>query len=191
MESNSIAGEYYLQGAREMASGFLIKPEGMFQFFFTYGALDRYGSGRWELKGDQLILNSTARPSHDFALIESKSVPGDQVTVRIKDKNRNLLSYVFASLKNGIKDSWTPASHKGEIVFPKQEITTISLLFEFCQERFSTFEVENKTHNDFTFRFEPWLAEVFLHDFILQVGNNVLIGGHPLMEGIAFRYAKQ
>ena len=41
----NITGEYYLQGVIETASGFKLNDDSTFEFFFSYGALDRYGSG--------------------------------------------------------------------------------------------------------------------------------------------------
>lgn len=197
MDTRSLAGEYYLQGAREMASGFLLEPGGDFKFFFSYGALDRYGSGKWVTgdsqgkKDDQVIFNSLTKPGNDFALLDSKKITGDPVIIRVKDKNQSLLRYVYGSLQKGVKDSWVPANKDGEIQFPGQEIETISLLFEFCPERSSTFSINDITHNDFSFRFEPWIMEVFLDGFALRAGTNELTGRHPILEGDQFRYEKQ
>ena len=41
---NSLAGEYYLKAVMETASGFNPHSDSTFEFFFSYGALDRYGS---------------------------------------------------------------------------------------------------------------------------------------------------
>lgn len=190
MAQKSIAGEYQLQGAMEMASVFLLKPEGEFQFYLSYGALDRYGSGKWKLQNDKVVFNSADKPEHDFALLESKTVSGDDITVQITEKNRNLLPYVFASLQKENKESWQPSSGDGLVQFPKQEIREISLQFEFCSEKISTFAGVNKKHNYFSFRFEPWIAEVFFNDFDLKTGDDGLTGGHPLMKGNQFHYAR-
>src|SRR6185503_1226040 len=69
---STIAGEYYLEGVMEVGSGFLLKPDHTFQMFFSYGSLDKSGSGTWTQKDSFLILNSDARPSNDFKLISSK-----------------------------------------------------------------------------------------------------------------------
>ncbi len=191
MEIASIPGEYYLQGVRETSSGFLLNPDGTFQFFFSYGALDRYGSGKWAITDDQLVLNGLAKPLHDFALVESNRVDDQNVTIRIKDNNPSLPKYVYASLQKGDEGSWLPATNEGIVRFPKQEVESISLLFEFCPERFSVFTIGEKDHNDFIFRFEPWIVEVFLVDFRLQIDEDGLVGQHPLMEGVDYRYQKQ
>ncbi|HWR33932.1 MAG TPA: hypothetical protein VN451_10410 [Chitinophagaceae bacterium] len=190
MDMQSIAGEYQLQAVHEMASAFLLKPEGDFQFFFSYGALDRYGSGKWILQNDVLILNSAEKPEHDFELIESKTIPGDQITVRITDRNSTLLRYVYASLQKEETASWQPANNEGLAEFPKQEIKDISLMFEFCQEKTSTFIDIDKQHNHFTFRFKPWFAEVFIKNFVLKSEKDGLTGGHPLLNGNQFLYAR-
>lgn len=190
MDIQSVAGEYQLQGRREMASGFLLKPDGSFQFFFSYGALDRHGSGKWVLHNDEVTLNSAKKPEHDFALMESKNVPDDNITVQITDRNRNLLRYVYASLQKEEQESWQPANNDGLILFPQQEIKDISILFEFCPEKISTFTDINKKHNYFTFRFEPWIVEVFFKNFVLKAGPDGLTGRHPLMKGDQFLYAR-
>jgi hypothetical protein len=189
--NSSIPGEYYLQGVREMASGFLLKPDSTFEFFFTYGALDRYGSGDWTAKDDELTLQSAPKPEYDFALAGSKPTPDEFTTVRIKDNNPVLLQYVYASLQNGVEGSWQPMDKGGEVHFPKQEVNTICLLFEFCPERFSVISIENSSHNDFEFRFEPWIVEVFFTDFKLKMEDDGLFGKHPLMEGEEYRFAKE
>jgi hypothetical protein len=72
---------------------------------------------------------------------------------------------------------------KGEIHFPGQDIKTITLVLEFCPERFTFFPKENKEHNYFEFRLEPWIMEVFFNNFQLKIEKHDLIGKHPLMEG--------
>ena len=42
---STVAGEYYLQGVMETASGFKLNEDSTFQFFFMYGAMDRVGEG--------------------------------------------------------------------------------------------------------------------------------------------------
>jgi hypothetical protein len=184
-------GEYYLRGIPETASGFKLNHDKSFEFFFIYGALDRHGSGKWKAENDQLIFQSRPWPGKDFALLKSKTVSGDQVTIRIIDKNENVLRYVSASLRNGEKDSWQAADPTGVIRLPKQAVTTISLAFEFCSERFSDIPVENELHNYFEFRIEPWLVEYFFNDFRLTITREGLKGKHPMLNGDDFTYEKR
>lgn len=184
-------GEYYLRGIPETASGFKLNNDQSFEFFFIYGALDRHGSGKWKAEKEQLIFQSKPWPGKDFALLKSKTVSGDQVTIRVMDKNENVLRYVSGSLKNGEKDSWQAADQAGFIRLPKQTVTTISLAFEFCNERFSVIPVENELHNYFEFRIEPWLVEFFFNDFRLTIAREGLKGKHPMLNGDDFFYEKR
>ena len=58
-----IAGIYHLQDVKSTASGFKFNADGSFLFFFTYGAIDRYGSGAWTIENDQVVLQSRDRKS--------------------------------------------------------------------------------------------------------------------------------
>jgi hypothetical protein len=105
--------------------------------------------------------------------------------------NPSLLRHVFCSLQNGVEGTWKQMSQYGDVQFPKQPVETISLILEFCPERFSIIPINQQEHNEFTFRFETTIMEVFFQNFSLQVKPDGLSGNHPLMEGDVFSYAKQ
>ncbi|HKO79027.1 MAG TPA: hypothetical protein VJU78_01470 [Chitinophagaceae bacterium] len=184
------AGVYHLQDVKTTASGFKLNPDGSFLFFFTYGAIDRYGSGRWAIDNDHIVLQSRPWSGKDFAWIGDKEIGQNYITTKIVGGNPVLLSHVFFSLRNGESGSWVKTNERGEAAFPLQPVTTVSLVFEFCQERYTHFWIENPTHNYFEFRFEPWLMEVFFTNFQLKISKYALSGKHPLMQGEKFVYEK-
>jgi hypothetical protein len=186
---SAIPGEYYLRGVTEVGSGFLIKPDSTFEFFFSYGALDRMGSGKWIVKGNEIILNSRPRPAHDFALVSSKTVQDDFITIKITDNNELLQRYVYARLKFADTVMEDMADQKGEIRFPRKAMETLSLQFQFCPEKTSVFEL-SKEHNYFGFRFEPWIAEYFFTDLHLTIDGKDLKGKHPLLDDKEYRFVK-
>ncbi|GAB4025897.1 hypothetical protein [Spirosoma koreense] len=177
-----LTGEYYLRGVREVGSGIKLNADSTFEFFFAYGALDRAGSGTWTLQGDQLVLNSRPRPPKDFALVTSRTVPGNKLTIRIVDPNVQLLRYVECAVKNGPDVSRQTTNEKGEAYFAKQPIDAISVLFRLCPDRYSVFDIPNKAHNYFAFRFEPWISEVFFENVAYTISGSDLNGPHPLLE---------
>ena len=183
------AGEYYLRGVTEVGSGFLLKPDSTFQFFFSYGALDREGSGTWRIKEKEIVFNSRKRPDHDFALINSKKTSDDFVTVRITDSNSLLLRYVYAKMEFSDTSIDEKTNNEGAIQFPKGEIKRLSLIFQFCPEKISVFNL-NKEHNYFEFRFEPWLAEYFFTDFHLKLAGKDMKGKHPLLDEKEYFFIK-
>ena len=184
------AGLYYLQEVKETASGFKLNPNGIFQFFFTYGAIDRYGSGNWTIVDDHVVLQIRPWSGSDFAGVDSRLINHDFITAKIVGGNPVLLRHVFFSLRNGETGSWIKTNERGEAAFPLQPVTNVSMVFEFCQERFTHFLIEDPTHNYFEFRFEPWLMEVFFDNFQLKVSKYALSGKHPLMRGEKFVYEK-
>lgn len=51
-----IAGHYYLEGIMETGSELLLRDDGRFQWYFTYGALDLAAEGRWQREGVHVVL---------------------------------------------------------------------------------------------------------------------------------------
>jgi len=184
-----LVGVYLLHTVRETQSGFKLDPDGTFQFFFSYGALDRHGRGHFSIEDDTVILQSRPWSGQDFALVQSDT-SGRGITVRISDKNPVFQKHSFASLKKGQEGTWLYPDTKGEMHFPENEAEIITLAFEFSPERFTFFPVPNKEHNYFEFRLEPWVMEVFFNKFPLKIKRHVLLGKHPLLKGEEFIYEK-
>ena len=102
-----------------------------------------------------------------------------------------LLSYVYARIYTaaGIVEKRT--DHEGYAIIPKQPITKIELLFELCPDRLSTFLVTDGRNNNFEFRFEPWIAEVFFENIVLTKSAKGLTGPHPLLKEGQYFFEKE
>ncbi|MBL7741978.1 MAG: hypothetical protein JNN00_00755 [Chitinophagaceae bacterium] len=185
-----VAGMYYLNDVKETASGFKLETDGTFRFFFTYGAIDRYGSGRWALEDDHVVLQSRPWTGKDFALVRSGAVNENAIILKMTGANPVLQRHVLFSLQNGASGTWLQANANGEVRFVLQPVTTITLVFEFCPERFTHFIIDTQDHNYFEFRFEQWLMEVFFDHYRLKASKYTLSGGHPLIKGDKFIYEK-
>jgi len=188
---NPPVGEYYLRGVMETASGFKLNSDSTFAFFFSYGALDRYGKGRWSVQNDTLVLNSEAKPLYDFKLLADNKIADDKITVQIKESDASLLRYFHCRLFGNGKMQEGVTNEKGIVVFRSQMISRLELGFEFCPEKKSVFVIKKTLHNHFVFAPEPWLMEVFFQNFRLRFTPEGLEGGHPLSDKSSFRYEKQ
>src|ERR1700712_1391690 len=125
-----IAGTYFMKGVMETVSVFDLKADSSFEFFFSQGALDRGGKGKWTVKDGNLILNSIdKRPAKDYALLSSKKVPGNSTIIKMVDKNTMILSYSDVSIKTPTGNLQESTDSQGEIQFPKKDVSEISLLF--------------------------------------------------------------
>ncbi|MEO6219467.1 MAG: hypothetical protein ABIO81_03495 [Ginsengibacter sp.] len=187
--AQKVDGEYYLHGVMEVGSGFLLKPDSTFEFFFSYGALDREGSGRWTMKEKQIILNSRTKHSPDFTLLSSKKTGSDFTTIKIVGDNPNLLMYIHGILKLPDTTIEEITNEQGEFKFSRKGFEHITLVFEFSPEKVTDLTI-NKEHDYFKFRMEPSITEVVFDNFHLQVGTNELRGKHPLLKEKEFIFEK-
>lgn len=185
-----ITGEYYLKGVMETASGFKLNPDSTFEFFFSYGALDRTGAGAWQKKDDKVIFSSKPG-SKGFTLINSNSVDDGKITIKISDPNPSLRSHVYALLKSGDKQSEEFTDKNGIISFPKQAVDSILLILEFCPEKVFVFTNEHKSHNNFEFRFEKDMMEVFFDNLSLTLNEEGMEGQHPLLKEGVYHFTKK
>ena len=191
-QTNNITGVYNLRGVMEMASGFKLNNDSSFEFYFSYGALDRYGSGKWSLINNKIAFNSKPYPGKDFKMIDSGHLNNNFITITIQDKNTMLLPFVYAftgELKEG--EYPTKADSHGMIKLSGSNADTLYLLFELVPERVSSFAIDTKTRNNFVFTFEPWAVEVFFKDFELTIDGNDLTGKHPIINKEDCLYEKE
>ncbi|MDE2597351.1 MAG: hypothetical protein KGL44_10780 [Sphingomonadales bacterium] len=54
----AFVGHYYLSGVRETGSELLLRAEGTFDWFISYGAVDQFARGRWASDGAAVILTT-------------------------------------------------------------------------------------------------------------------------------------
>jgi hypothetical protein len=189
-QNNSIVGEYSLSGVMETASGLQLNKDSTFQFYFSYGALDRYGSGKWDVQGNNIILNSRPYPGKDFKLVSSSTVKNNFTTIKIDDPNKNLFRLVYCLVKKEDSDTILNADENGTIIL-QYPIDSIRLLSELCSERMTSFAVNGHKHNYYTFNFEPWITEVFFKSFILRFEGDHLEGRHPLLDDKEYSFEKE
>jgi hypothetical protein len=57
----ALAGFYLLEGAMEVGSQLVLRPDGRFDYMLAYGAIDQIGSGCWSVSGSTLALRVKGR----------------------------------------------------------------------------------------------------------------------------------
>jgi hypothetical protein len=179
------AGEYYLQNVPETACGFKLNADSSFAFFFTYGALDRYGSGRWAIEKDSIILNSKPYAGSDFKLSKTSATNNTFSVIQLEDNNTNLYRYVYCR----VNDSVYSFDDDGTLALPVNA-NSVELLCEFCPERISTF-VLNNPPAIYTFNFEPWIFEVFFNKDTFYISNEYMEGKHAMLGDEINRFSKE
>jgi hypothetical protein len=190
IRTDSPVGEYYLRGVMETASGFRLNSDSTFQFFFSYGALDREGQGTWKQEGSSIVFNSTKTNGQDYALAKSGKRTGNGITIVISGANAQFKRLVQARVVENGREEQAEADENGVMHFRSSHADTVELFFELCPEKSSLFKIENNTHNYFEFRFEPGIMDVSFNNFRLNVHPEQLTGPHPLMTNKTFTYTK-
>ncbi len=181
-------GEYQLTGVMETASGLRLNEDSTFDFYYSYGAVDREGHGKWQIKNNKLLLNSAPRPALDFKLLNSRREPGNKVTLSIASGNTMVLSYIQFLINPGNNEEVLKTNNDGLATTNKKQINKIGILFELCADRPSYFENLNMEHNYFQFGFESCICEVFFVDVELEMRDGNLYGSHPLLQPKIYTY---
>ena len=187
---SKVVGVYSLEGVMETASGFKLNEDSIFEFYYSYGALDRYGSGKWSIKNDSVVFNNKPFPGKDFKIVDSSLIKNSYTTIKIEDQNPAFYRFVYCFFKTPKGDTLLNADDNGIIILPNKT-DTINLLFELSAERISTFLIKNSRYNSYTFNFEPWAVEVFFKGFVLNYVQGHLEGKHPLLEDKKYTYKKE
>ncbi|GAB3378914.1 hypothetical protein [Lysobacter fragariae] len=69
----ALVGHYYLEGIMETGSELLLREDGRFQWYFSYGALDLISEGKWSREKDNVVLvPDVFRAPPDYQQMEFK-----------------------------------------------------------------------------------------------------------------------
>jgi len=190
-----VCGEYLLKGVMETASGFKLNPDSTFEFFFSSGALDRYGSGKWMVfrstddKVDIIRFNSSPPPGPAIKTITTEKRKQKQLLLQLKDVNPVLKSYFIALAFAGKDTVVEPFNQDGIAGLDGKIYDSLQVALEFCPDNLIVLQTSTG-NNYFELSAEEWIFEYFFKNFVLIVREEELEGKHPLMEG-GFIYKKQ
>lgn len=110
----TFTGNYRLTGVHDMASGFQFNIDGTFNFFYMYGAVDRFAKGTYQIVGDTIKLISEKEPGNDFN-IKAQSKKTGKFKVLVEDNNPYLISYVTAIVLKGEEMQYFESDKDGVI----------------------------------------------------------------------------
>jgi len=93
-------------------------------------------------------------------------------------------------VKSGNKELEGMTNNNGLLTFPKQQVDSITLLFEFAPEKTAVFAFANKDDNYFEFRFDPSVFDVFFEDLSLSIDEHELQGQLPLLKKGVYHFTR-
>jgi hypothetical protein len=159
MSSQHLDGEYRLTGVHDMASAFLFTPDGKFQYFNMYGAIDRQAEGTYALDGNKLILKSNKPAGQDFSIV-SQSKKGKGYTINVNEPNEYLRKYVIAIYNDNGQQTGIPADDEGVIRIEADNVDTIQLVHELYMDEPWLLKDASNANSSFEVKLSPTLAQV-------------------------------
>jgi hypothetical protein len=187
----SPVGEYYLRGVMETAAGFKLDEDSTFQFYFSYGALDRQGRGKWKMEGDKIIFDSNPKNLQDFKLTSSGKDQKAGITIIFTGGNAAINKYLHAIVRTGTKEEHTAAGNDGIAMLPAMKADTIILFFEWCAEKQSVFTPDRTSDNHYTFELLPTIFDVVFDNFKMSVQPDKITGALPFSGDMACNFVKE
>lgn len=176
----------------ESASGFNLRADSTFEFFFSSGALERYGDGRWSVTihatNDTLIhLHSLEEKGNALTVLQKATRKNGQLTLQLK--NVSPLLYEHFSLVAFYQNDTaiTYADSKGTAIIDGDQYDSLQVIFGLCPDY--RLSLPNEGSNYLEIGTEPWLFEIFFKGMTLRFKNDQLQGRHPMLAG-EFVYQK-
>jgi len=190
-QQSSVTGVWYLAGVMETASGIKLDEDSTFEFFFSQGALDRMGKGRWKLSGDSITLYSEGDKPAGFGICKSEKRSKKNVTAfNFVSENEYLLSFIHVSVTGtGQQDFFTP-DENGNLEFKAAAPDTAYIYFELCPEQIFVLPLTPAQANYYQVKMNQEIFDVWFDNIVLHIKEGYLSGMHPLLEGDSFNYTR-
>lgn len=170
MSQKIIQGEYYFRKT-EMASGFNFSAGGKFEFFFTYGAVDRSATGTFTVEGDTLKLKSNKEPGHDFS-ITNQSKQGKGYTLGFSHPNKYLTANILCLFITNGKEQQVTTGNDGKVHIDLPDCDTIYVQHLLYPDIVTLVKDKANSNNNFTLSLNPSLEQVSFKGIDLTITDD-------------------
>lgn len=187
----TVEGEYYFN-RQEMVAGFNFSGDGRFEFFYSYGAVDRTASGTFSVEGDILKLKSDKIAGHDFAIKDQSKRPGGYKLV-FEHPNQFLLENILCIfMRNGILLQEYSDS-KGEVQVRLDDCDTIYVQHGLYPDIHTLVKDVKNVNNRFTLSLNPFLEQISFKsiDFKIVDENTITCLPNYFMDMPDIEFTKQ
>ncbi len=159
MAQKKAAGEYHLVGIHDMSAGIRLTEQGTFEFFYMYGAVDRFAQGTYTLEGKTIKLKSDKEAGKDFT-VKKQSKTAKGYTIKVKAPNPMLAKHVRCIVFIGQEQSVEFMNDKGELHLKTEHIDKIYLQHELFPDIATEIKAEANPNNYFEVELNPSLQMV-------------------------------
>jgi len=173
MAQTKITGEYHLRGIHDMASGLRFTEQGTFDFFYVYGAVDRFAKGTYTVEGNVIKLKSDKEAGKDFTVNKASKRAGGY-TIKMQDANPMLAQYVKCIVFNGQEKAIEFMNSKGELHLSTSHADKIYLQHELFPDIATEIKNESNDNNYFEVSLNPSLQQVSFKGIDFKIENQTL-----------------
>lgn len=177
MGQSAFHGEYQFH-MQEMVAGFNFSTDGKFEFFYSYGAVDRSATGTYTISNDTLHLVSDKPPGQDFT-VKSQSNEGVGYHIQFEDANKYLLSNIRCSFFSGDKREDLYTDQKGLLETGLAHCDKIYVYHELFPDMVTLIKDESNNSNRFILTLNPSLAQVSFKGIEYKLDGNKLVAIMP------------
>ena len=131
----TVSGHYRTKGGFEWGSSIILKPDSNFVYDWQTGLIYGHETGKWNLEGNKIILDSDFRPKQDttsnFHLIDKKMTESSNIEFQLyfPDSTQALIG-ADGLMFYGTDTIFNSFSNvNGIMTFPKQEHDSIKITF--------------------------------------------------------------
>ena len=177
MAQKTVQGEYYFS-RQEMASGFNFTPDGKFQFFYSYGALDRNATGTFSVEDNILKLKSDKVAGHDFT-VTKQSKQGNGYTLIFEHPNSFMLENILCIFFDSGKQQVEYTDNQGEIHVNLNHCDSIYIQHNLYPDIVTRLLDSLNTNNTFTLSINPSLEQVSFKRIEFKIADAKTITCQP------------
>ena len=190
MMAQKIVQGVYQFHQQELVASFKFSPGNKFDFFYSYGAMDRTATGTFSITGDTLHIKSDKEPGKDFTIkSESKSGAGNHIQFEGADKY--LLSNIRCSFFTGDQRRDEFTDMEGVIDIDLDHCDKIFVFHQLFPDMVTLVKDEGNNNNRFVLALNPSLTQVSFKDFIFIIAGDKIVS--PLInymfpiDGVIFK----
>lgn len=171
----AVAGHYVLEGAHEMSSELVLKPDGQFEYTLARGAANYTATGKWHASGETVVLDSKRLDGPAFKLVRSSDLRSPDVRVWVKSKGDQPVANLEVNLTTEDGQSSARTDRDGMALFPGASHPKSVVIRTAVYDKDSGSIALNAAHTDFTFEINTDVAAtVPFRNEVLRVKGDTL-----------------
>lgn len=161
-----------------MAAGFSFSADGKFNFYYSYGAVDRNATGTFLVEGDTIKIKSDKEPGKDFTIINQSRQPKGY-TLIFDDPNKYLLKNILCILFiNGLQKKIYSDSN-GEVNIDIPHCDSIYVQHPLFPDIVTLIKDEKNDNNFFHLKLNPSLTQISFKGINLKIEDDKTISCLP------------